>query len=77
MRLLKAAWEGWKALAHRIGTFNTKLLLFFFYYFSLGPISYLARLFQPDPLGKEIAEGSLYVRSVRAAESLERARRQF
>jgi hypothetical protein len=77
MRFLKAAWDGWKALAHRIGTFNTKLLLFFFYYVSLGPISYLARLFQPDPLGKEIGEGSLYVQSARPAESLERARRQF
>jgi len=77
MRFLKAAWDGWMAFAHRIGTFNTKLLLFFFYYVSLGPISYLARVFQPDPLGKRIAAGSLYVAGARRAESLERARRQF
>jgi len=77
MRFLRAVWDGWMALAQRIGTFNTKLLLFLFYYLSLGPISLLARLFQPDPLGKRIAAGSLYVAGARPAESLERARRQF
>jgi saxitoxin biosynthesis operon SxtJ-like protein len=77
MRFLKAVWAGWMAFAHRIGTFNTKLLLFAFYYVSLGPISYLSRVFQPDPLGKRIDAGSLYVAGVRRPESLERAKRQF
>ena len=77
MWLLKAAWDGWMRFSHRLGTFNTRLLLFVFYYVGLGPISYLARLFQPDPLGKRIAAGSLYVPGNRAAESLGRARRQF
>lgn len=77
MRLLKAAWAGWKALAHRIGVFNTKLLLFAFYYLALGPISLVARVFQPDPLGKRIQPGSLYVPVKGQPDTLERARRQF
>jgi len=77
MRFFKAAWDSWKRLAHRIGTFNTKLLLFVFFYTCLGPISMFSRLFQPDPLGKRIGEGSLYVPAVAQADSVERARRQF
>ena len=43
MAVLKAIWEGWKRLAHRIGVFNTKLLLFLFYYLALGPVSLTVR----------------------------------
>ena len=77
MALLKAIWEGWKRLAHRIGVFNTKLLLFLFYYLLLGPLSLTVRLFQRDMLGKTIQEGSLYRAAETATQDAERARRQF
>lgn len=77
MSLLKAIWEGWKRLAHRIGVFNTKLLLFLFYYLLLGPISLMVRTVQRDPLEKRIQDGSLYRESDSATFDLERARRQF
>ena len=77
MKVLKAIWNGWKKIAHRIGVFNTKLLLFLFYYFMLGPTSLLVRLFQRDMLGKQMQDGSLYAPVQAAPLDVERARRQF
>ena len=77
MKVLKAIWNGWKKIAHRIGVFNTKLLLFLFYYFMLGPVSLLVRLFQRDMLGKQMQAGSLYEPFEAAPLDVERARRQF
>ena len=77
MGFLKAIWEAWKRIAHRIGVFNTKLLLFLFYYLMLGPISLLVRMVQRDPLEKSIQEGSLYRAPDSHTRDLERARRQF
>ena len=77
MAVLSWIWEGWKRLAHRIGVFNTKLLLFLFYYLLLGPVSLMVRLFQRDPLEKRIEGGSLYRAAEAATLDLERARRQF
>ena len=77
MGIARAIWEGWKRLAHRIGVFNTKLLLFLFYYLLLGPISLLVRLVQRDILGKRIQDGSLYRAPEDVPVGLERARRQF
>jgi hypothetical protein len=77
MRIVRWLWDGWKALALRIGEFNTKLLLFVFYYLALGPISLVSRLIQPDPLGKRAQPGTLYVPVQSPPDTLERARRQF
>ena len=77
MKILRAIWEGWKRLAHRIGVFNTKLLLFLVYYLILGPVSLVMRWFQPDPLAKRIQPGSLYTSIDGSTNDLERARRQF
>ena len=73
----KGLWEGWKRIAHRIGVFNTKLLLFLFYYGALGPVSGLVHLFQRDMLAKRIADGSLYSAAHSSAPTPETARRQF
>jgi hypothetical protein len=77
MPVLRWIWEAWKRIAHRIGVFNTKLLLFLFYYFMLGPVSLLMRLFRRDLLDKKAAPGSLYCGAEAQALDLERARRQF
>ena len=77
MSVLRWLWEGWKRLAHRIGTFNTKLLLFVFYYLALGATSLMVRVFQRDLLGKKVQEGSLYEPVDVIGEPMERARRQF
>ncbi len=77
MALLRTIWEAWKRLAHRIGVFNTKLLLFLFYYVVLGPTGMLVRAFQRDMLGKRIEDGSLYHPVSSETVDLDRARRQF
>jgi len=77
MSALKAMWNGWKKIAQRIGVFNTKLLLFLFYYLMLGPVSLLTRIFQRDMLGKRIQAGSLYCDGSQSVADPERARRQF
>ena len=47
---LKKAWEGWKKIAHRIGRFQTMLLISLFYFLVIAPLGLLFRLFGWDPL---------------------------
>ena len=77
MSLLRALWKGWKRLAHRMGVFNTKLLLFLVYYLVLGPTALVYRLFHRDPLAKRILEGSQYVSPEGGPINMERAKQQF
>lgn len=49
-KFLKKAWEGWKKIAHRIGRFQTMLLLSLFYFLVIAPLGSLFRLFGWDPL---------------------------
>jgi len=48
--LLKKAWKGWKKIAHRIGRFQTMLLISLFYFLVIAPLGFLFRLFGWDPL---------------------------
>ena len=45
----RAAWAWWKRVAHRIGTFQARVILTFFYYAILGPFALV--LGRKDPLG--------------------------
>ena len=47
----RAAWAWWKRVAHRIGTFQARVLLTFFYYVILGPFALVLR--RSDPLAIE------------------------
>jgi hypothetical protein len=47
----RAAWAWWKRVAHRIGTFQARILLTFFYYVILGPFALVLR--RGDPLAIE------------------------
>jgi hypothetical protein len=49
MGLARAAWHAWKARAHDIGEFQSRVLLTVFYFTVLVPFALLTRLFS-DPL---------------------------
>jgi hypothetical protein len=49
MRLLKALWVRWKIIAHKIATFQSRVLLFVFYYLVMAPFAIGMRLVS-DPL---------------------------
>lgn len=43
-------WAGWKRIAHKIGRFQTKVIITLFYFLVLSPFGGLLRLFGWDPL---------------------------
>ena len=47
--MAQAAWRWWTRVAHRIGDFQARVLLTFFYYVILGPFALVLR--RSDPLG--------------------------
>ena len=49
-KFLKRVWKGWKKVAHRIGRFQTMLLITLFYFLVIAPLGLLFRLFGWDPL---------------------------
>lgn len=52
----KRAWEKWKAIAHKIGNFQSRLLLSVFYFMIVGPVAIVFRT-RSDPL--HLRSGSL------------------
>jgi hypothetical protein len=70
-------WEGWKAIAHAIGTFQARWILAFLYLVLVGPVALIRRLGGADPLGVRPGPGTTYWRP-RPPEtpSLDAARRQ-
>ena len=49
LQLLKLLWVRWKAIAHKIATFQSRVLLFVFYYLVMAPFAIGMRL-ASDPL---------------------------
>jgi hypothetical protein len=49
LAMLKRAWNAWKAIAHKIGNFQARVLLTIFYGVLVMPFGLAARLFS-DPL---------------------------
>ena len=72
--VLRRLWEGWKRVGRKIGDFQARVLLTFFYFVVLAPFA-LAVRWKADPLGLKRDGGWHPV--VRAGTPLERARRQF
>lgn len=59
METLKRLWETWKKIAHKIGTFQGKLLLTIFYFTILAPFGLFVKIFQdPLHLKKPVSEQS-------------------
>jgi hypothetical protein len=47
--MFKRIWEAWKRVAHKIGNFQSRVLLTIFYFIVVLPFGLAARLFS-DPL---------------------------
>ncbi len=52
--LLKPIYKGWTWIAHKIGWFNTRLLLGLIFYLVLAPTGLMMRIFGKDPLPKRV-----------------------
>ena len=52
MNVLKRLYQGWMAIAGRFGGIQTVVLLAFFYFFLVGPVSAFSRLGRADYLDK-------------------------
>ena len=49
-KVLIASWQLWKRIAHKLGQFNTWLLLTIFYFLIISPLGALMRACGWDPL---------------------------
>lgn len=74
--ILRSLWQGWKAIALRIGHFQTRVILSLIYYLVLGPVALVVRLVG-DPLGIKRKDGRTRWRARHYPTlSLEQAKRQ-
>lgn len=74
--LWRRLWEGWKVVAHRIGTFQAKVILGILYLVVLGPVAIVRRLVA-DPLClRPVHQPTYWIRRASTDDTLERARRQ-
>lgn len=74
--MLKKIWEKWKKIAHRIGVFQSKILLSILYVTIVLPFSIAMRMFF-DPLRLKPDDSSTYwIKKIVKKDSLEEARRQ-
>ena len=74
--MLKKTWEKWKKIAHRIGVFQSKILLSILYVTIVLPFSIAMRIFF-DPLRLKPDNSSTYwLKRTVEKDSLEEARRQ-
>ena len=74
-RAARAAWRWWTRVAHRIGDFQARVLLTFFYYAILGPFALVLRRGDPLGIGPAAARGWRQ-RDAAARPIAEQARRQ-
>jgi hypothetical protein len=77
LQLLKILWIRWKAFAHVVATFQSRAILFVFYYVVLAPFALGMRL-ASDPLGlRSGAPGGWLPRPAPDDDLTLAARRQF
>ena len=77
-RILSVIWAGWKKFAHKLGVFNTYVILTIMYFLVFSVVSILMRLFKPDLLDKKWdAAGPMWKPRPPSNPALEEARRQF
>lgn len=76
MALLRMLWERWKVLAHKIGHFQTRLLLLVFYYVVATPFALGLKLLS-DPLRLSASAGEWTPRRPRSGDALAAARHEF
>lgn len=75
--MLRILWNRWLPLAHKIGTFQSRILLTLFYFFVVTPFGLVVRLAM-DPLQcKARPNTSLWNSREDRGDDLAGARRQF
>lgn len=75
--MLRRLWERWKVIAHKIGTFQSRVLLNVFYFVILAPFGLGVKLFA-DPLHIKRQNHSHWVqKESNSALPWDSARRQF
>ena len=73
---LKTLWEAWKSFGRKLGDFQARLILSFFYFVIVAPFSLLIRSSDPLTLKRDTARGWI-VRSDVKGTALARASQQF
>jgi hypothetical protein len=77
-RILRRIAAGWKRIAHKIGVFQTKVLVSLFYFILLGPVSLVLKLLRRDLLGVRDGGRKTFWHEREPEElTLERCKRQF
>ena len=75
MQLIRAVWSRWKAIAEKIGLFQSRLILTLFYFVLLLPIGLIFSLFK-DELKIKRSTKSNWIPKTKQCETLESVRKQ-
>jgi hypothetical protein len=76
----KGIWAGWKKVAHKIGRFQTRVLLTVSYFLVVGPTWAVMKMIGADPLERRRKDREYFREcETKAIEGsgIDRARRQF
>ena len=74
--MLRRVWERWKVIAHKIGTFQSRLLLNVFYLSILLPFGLGVKFFS-DRLHLKRHQGPHWIGKMSGSVNEEQAKRQF
>jgi len=74
--MFRRVWERWKVIAHKIGTFQSRLLLNVFYFSVLLPFGVGIKLFS-DRLHLKRLQGPYWIAKASGSANVEDAKRQF
>jgi len=77
-RILGKIAAGWKRVAHKIGVFQTKVLVTLFYFLLLGTAALVLKILRRDLLGvRGEGKGTFWHEHESHEPTLERCKRQF
>ena len=77
MNLFKKFWEKWKIFGHKVGNFQARLILTFFYFIVICPFAAVVK-FGAKPLRLKLLHASNWLpQQVEGEDVMSRARRQF
>jgi len=74
--MFRRLWQWWKKVAEKIGNFQARLLLSFFYFVVVLPMGLVVKL-SSDPLKLRKYQGSLWIQRESKVVDFNEARRQF
>ena len=74
--MLSRFWKQWKLIAHKVGNFQSRILLNIFYFIILMPFGLGVKLFS-DPLHLKLQSCTNWINKGTSETPKENARRQF